>query len=130
VTQTSDTPLFAGTVIDTASLDRFQRACANCHSEQIQWPWYGRVAPASWLLENDVLQARSRLNASRWTDYSMQERITLLSAIGAAVRSHAMPPARYRLLHPDSDLPDSDRSALYEWTKTERRRLRALAKPN
>ncbi len=28
-----------------------ERACYDCHSNQSRWPWYGYVAPASWLVE-------------------------------------------------------------------------------
>ena len=26
-----------------------RRACYNCHSNETIWPWYGRVAPMSWI---------------------------------------------------------------------------------
>jgi mono/diheme cytochrome c family protein len=27
-----------------------QRACFDCHSNETVWPWYGTVAPVSWLI--------------------------------------------------------------------------------
>jgi hypothetical protein len=41
-----------------------------------------------------------------------------------------MPPRRYTAIHPDAVLSGSDRFTLYEWAKSERRRLRALAPEN
>ncbi|HXJ44705.1 MAG TPA: heme-binding domain-containing protein [Bryobacteraceae bacterium] len=127
VKRDSSAPFFRGAALDTATLERFRRACSNCHSEHVQWPWYSYVAPTSWLVERDVQQAREHLNFSRWSYYPPQERITLLSAIGAALNTHEMPPRRYLTLHPESALSDSERNALYEWTKAERHRLRAPA---
>ena len=50
VRQPSSVPLFKGAEIDQASLQVFERACANCHSERVQWPWYSHVAPLSWVI--------------------------------------------------------------------------------
>jgi len=127
VKHNTNAPMFAGAGIDTANLERIQRSCANCHSERVDWPWYSYVAPASWLIENDVKQARGHLNMSRWNEYSPEERIRLLTAMAAVLRTKAMPPKRYTALHAESALSDTERSALYEWAKSERRRLRAPA---
>ena len=120
-------PLLSGAVIEPANLERIRRSCANCHSDHVQWPLYSYVAPVSWFLERDINQAREHLNLSHWTAYTAQERITLLSAIGAVLRNNAMPPQRYTALHPVSALSAAEREALYEWAKQERRRLRALS---
>jgi hypothetical protein len=118
-----DVPLLEGARIDAMDLDRIHRSCSNCHSERVEWPWYSYAAPVSWLVERDIHTARSRLNLSRWNEYSVEERVTLLSAIGSVAKNEVMPPLRYRALHPESRLSESARLALYEWTRSERRRL-------
>jgi cytochrome c551/c552 len=50
---------------ETEALAR--RACMDCHSNETVWPWYSNVAPASWLVYYDVVEARSRLNFSNMT---------------------------------------------------------------
>jgi len=121
----TDQAIFRGAQIDPETLAILQRACQNCHSENTQWPWYGRVAPVSWLLARDVQQARWHLNLSQWHDYSTDDRLRLLSAIGSAARNRAMPPQRYLLLHPEARLDDQKRQQIYHWTRNERRRLSA-----
>ena len=37
------------------------QVCGDCHSHETRWPWYSHVAPVSWLLEEDVEEARSAL---------------------------------------------------------------------
>jgi hypothetical protein len=115
--------------IDPQTLAIVQRACQNCHSEQTRWPWYSHVAPVSWLIARDVKEARSHMNLSRWPDYSVDERMLLLSAIGSAVRNHAMPVKRYLLLHPEARLSDEERQQIYRWTRAERIRLRMSQPP-
>ena len=101
-----------------------ERKCGNCHSETVEWPFYACVAPVSWLVERDVVQARAHMNLSRWGAYSSEEKMDLLSRIAAKARSGEMPPARYTTIHRDSKLLSAERDALYDWAKAERRRLR------
>ncbi|MFW6198793.1 MAG: heme-binding domain-containing protein, partial [Acidobacteriota bacterium] len=42
--------------------------CYDCHSHETSWPWYSWVAPASWLVTQDVAAGRSRMNFSTWGD--------------------------------------------------------------
>jgi heme-binding protein len=113
--------------IDPDTLALVQRACQNCHSEGTVWPWYGHVAPISWLLARDVQQARLHVNLSQWQDYSTDDRLRLLSEIGSAVRNREMPVQRYLLLHPEARLTNIEREQLYRWTRTERRRVSLLS---
>lgn len=115
-----------GAVVDPATLETIERSCGSCHSEGTKWPWYSYAAPASWMLERDVSEARSRMNLSRWGGYSAQERETLLSAIGAVARTGEMPPRRYTLLHPEAELSSTDRARLYDWSRRERRRMKEM----
>ena len=46
-----------------------RRACYDCHSNAVRWPWYGRVAPVSWLLERDVREGRKEVNFSVFNEY-------------------------------------------------------------
>jgi Haem-binding domain len=109
--------------IDSETLALVQRACQNCHSQQTVWPWYSHIAPASWMLARDVQQARSHMNLSQWQDYSLDDRLRLLSEIGSAVRNGEMPVQRYLWLHPEARLTDVERQQIYRWTKRERSRL-------
>jgi hypothetical protein len=116
--------IFREAQIDPETLAVVQRACQNCHSQNTKWPWYGHVAPVSWLLAHDVQQARSHMNLSRWQEYPSDDRLELLSEIGSVVRNREMPKQRYLLLHPEARLTDKERLQIYEWTRTERSRPR------
>jgi hypothetical protein len=98
------------------------RACANCHSNETRWPWYSRIAPASWLVRNDVDRARHAMNFSEWRDGSRSWRVmgvAKLAAACAALQAGAMPPASYRLLHPEARLSDADKRGFCDWTRDE-----------
>jgi Haem-binding domain len=40
------------------------RACYDCHSNEVKYPWYSNVAPISWLVAEHVSDGRAALNFS------------------------------------------------------------------
>jgi Haem-binding domain len=124
-TARSSAPLLADAPVPSAVMGIVSRSCQNCHSEKTEWPVYSLVAPMSWMVEKDVRDARSHMNLSRWNDYDSDQRQQILSELGSLVRNKQMPPRRYLLLHPEARLSDSDSDQLYQWTRSERKRLKA-----
>lgn len=98
--------------LDPVQAETLQRACANCHSNDTTWPWYGRIAPMSWLLRKDVSDGRRFLNFSRWPEYGTAGQGQLLALAAEDVVSGTMPPRRYLWLHPEARLTDGERSRL------------------
>ncbi|MDA8017305.1 MAG: heme-binding domain-containing protein [Thermoanaerobaculia bacterium] len=83
------------------------RACFDCHSNEVRWPWYSHVAPASWLVQHDVDEARRELNFSEFH----------LPQHGAhraddEVARKQMPLFAYLLLHREARLDDAERLEL------------------
>lgn len=42
------------------------RACFDCHSNEVEWPWYSNIAPVSWYVQSHVDEGRRELNFSEW----------------------------------------------------------------
>lgn len=84
-------------------------ACADCHANTTNWPWYSHVAPASWLVRRDVEQGRDEFNLSTW-DRDGGEADDAIETIFDG----SMPPARYVLMHPEARLPDDERRILVD----------------
>ena len=75
------------------------RACFDCHSNETRWPWYADLAPFSWVVQRDVESARDVVNFSAWdTPHD------LAPYSGESVLTRNMPPAKYRMAHPEADL--------------------------
>jgi mono/diheme cytochrome c family protein len=94
----------------------FQRACADCHSNQTNWRWYTNIAPFSWLIQSDVDEGRSRLNLSecgvpRPTRGGRFEGEGGRDA-GEAILRGSMPPLQYTLIHGEARLTTAERQAL------------------
>jgi hypothetical protein len=127
VSDRASAPLLPGANISPSVAGVLAHACVNCHSEKTQWPWYSRVAPVSWFVENDVKHAREHLNLSRWDGLQEVDQRMLLTAMATVIENHEMPPHRYVVLHPEAKLSADDAVRVIEWTRAERGRLRASA---
>ena len=125
--QRSDKPLLLDSTFDPQVVRTLEKSCQNCHSEKTEWPWYSYVAPMSWMIENDVKRGRSHMNLSHWNGYNAEEQQEILSKMSVLVKNRAMPLPRYLLLHPEAKLSDTEIGYLYQWARSERKRLKAAA---
>jgi len=96
-------------------LNQLRKSCFDCHSNQVKFPWYAKLAPSSWLLANHIRNGKSNLNFSEWEDYSKREKIGLLEEIRDEVGSGNMPLKSYLLIHRDAKLNSEEISALLTW---------------
>src|SRR5215467_10560479 len=88
------------------------RSCLDCHSDQTHWPWYSRIAPASWILHRDVKRGRAKLNFSQW---SKPPAVRARMEICDAVSDGSMPLPAYALLHHDARLSKQDVASICQW---------------
>ncbi|MFZ2339647.1 MAG: heme-binding domain-containing protein [Bacteroidales bacterium] len=98
-------------------LDQVKKSCFDCHSNQVQFPWYAKLAPSSWLLANHIREGKSHLNFSEWEAYSNREKTGLLEDVKDEVGSGKMPLKSYLLIHRDAKLNSEETSALIKWAE-------------
>jgi mono/diheme cytochrome c family protein len=85
----------------------FFRACADCHSNQTRWPWYSRIAPASWLVASDVAEGRRELNVSEWQRPQQHAHES-----AEEVREGKMPLRLYLAAHPEARFDEATQREL------------------
>ena len=98
-------------------LEVLERACFDCHSNETRWPWYGYVAPTSWLLAHDVEEGREHLNFSNWKTMKVGKRQHALEEIWEEIEEKEMPLPAYEILHPSARLSDKDMDILRRFTE-------------
>jgi cytochrome c len=89
--------------------------CADCHSEYSRPHFYGRLAPASWLMERDIVEGRKHLDLTAWDTYTPDTQQTLQSLILKEVKSSEMPLPQYRAIHRSSAITAADQQTLSAW---------------
>ncbi|MGZ8464497.1 MAG: heme-binding domain-containing protein [Candidatus Binatia bacterium] len=94
-----------------------RRSCNACHSNETVWPWYARVAPASFLITRDVKDGRKKLNLSTWDGYDETRKSRKKKEIAREVGKGDMPPWFYVSLHPEAKLSAGERALIIKWAK-------------
>jgi hypothetical protein len=100
-------------------MDVFRTACYDCHSNETRWPWYGYVAPVSWLVAHDVRDGREELNFSEWSLLLDEDAEELREEIWEEVEEGEMPLRKYRWMHSDARLSEEQRRVLREWSEAQ-----------
>ncbi len=85
----------------------YDRACADCHSNDTTWPWYSNIAPVSWLVQHDVEDGRRHLNTSVWGTQRVETH-----EIGEVIREGEMPMPVFLITHPEARLTQAEKDAL------------------
>lgn len=88
-------------------------ACYDCHSNRTDWPWYSYVAPASWLVTDDVHRGRDVLNFSLWPGMHEGEEAEV-EDIFEVVLDGSMPPSTYAFAHSDARLSEREKQELVQ----------------
>ncbi|WP_433963733.1 heme-binding domain-containing protein [Tunturiibacter gelidiferens] len=102
-----------GTLLEGATMPADAKAvlvkkCADCHSSETRWPVYARIAPGSWLIERDIIEARKKMDLSHWEQMPTDKQEVLAAKIVEEAKKGDMPPLQYRLLHWNAKLSKAD----------------------
>ena len=45
---------------------KLQVSCYDCHSNNTQYPWYNKIQPVAWFLEDHIKEGKAELNFNEW----------------------------------------------------------------
>lgn len=107
IMQSSSVPFGVRTILASS--------CADCHSMETKSPFYGHLAPVSWLMERDINRGRQAMNLALWQSYSRDQQQTFAAKIVQETREHEMPLLQYRLIHWKSGVNDTEIRTLANW---------------
>lgn len=94
-----------------------EETCLNCHSNQIDYPWYSEVAPISWWIADHIEEGREHLNLSEWAQYSNAKKEHKAEESWEEVEEKEMPLESYTYMHSEADLTAEQREILIEYFK-------------
>ena len=58
-----------------------QESCYDCHSNNTEYPWYNKVQPVAWFLEDHINEGKEELNFNEWDAYSNRRKNSKLKSI-------------------------------------------------
>ena len=92
-------------------------SCYDCHSNQVKYPWYSKVAPVSFLISHDIEEGKDELNFSEWGKYEKRRMIKKLDELTEEVEEGEMPLPIYLVTHGDAKLSDEQKEKLAVWAE-------------
>lgn len=92
-----------------------QVSCYDCHSNNTAYPWYNKIQPVAWFLENHIEEGKHELNFSEWDEYSNRRKNSKLKSIISQIKDDEMPLFSYTLVHREAVLSDEEKQLLIEY---------------
>lgn len=90
-------------------------SCYDCHSNNTDYPWYNKVQPVAWFLEDHVTHGKEELNFNEWADYSNRRKNSKLKSIISQIENGEMPLWSYTLIHREAKLLEDERNTVLDW---------------
>lgn len=97
-------------------------ACYDCHSNYTRYPWYSKITPVNWWLNNHINEGKRKLNFSEFTG-SYKRKMKKLDETGELTEKHEMPIGSYLWIHKDARLDKAQRQLIIDWANAAQKQL-------
>ncbi|MAZ25488.1 MAG: hypothetical protein CL868_00215 [Cytophagaceae bacterium] len=95
--------------------NKIEVSCYDCHSNNTEYPWYNRVQPVAWFLEDHIKDGKAELNFNEWGDYSDRRKNSKLRSIISQVEDDEMPLDSYTFIHRDAKFSESEKKEIIKY---------------
>lgn len=90
-------------------------SCYDCHSNTTVYPWYSKIQPVAWFLDDHIVEGIKELNFSEFATYPVYRRYKKFKEIGKEVKDGDMPIFSYTVLHRDASLNADQKLLIENW---------------
>ncbi|MAP34273.1 MAG: hypothetical protein CME75_00435 [Halomonas sp.] len=91
---------------------KLEVSCYDCHSNNTQYPWYNKIQPVAWFLEDHIKEGKAELNFNEWDSLSSRRKASKLRSIIKQIESGEMPLDSYTLIHKDAKVSEAEAEEL------------------
>jgi len=104
-----------------------KNACNDCHSNQTEYPWYSKIQPVGFWLNNHIQDGKRHLNFSEFTNRPLAYQNHKLEETIEMVEQNEMPIPSYTYmgLHPEANLSEGEKQEIIDWAKSQMAMLKA-----
>jgi hypothetical protein len=92
-----------------------QVSCYDCHSNTTHYPWYSKIQPAAWYLNDHITEGKRELNFSEFANYPPYRRYKKFKEIQEQIKQDEMPLFSYTLIHRDAVLNTDQKLLIQNW---------------
>ena len=95
--------------------NKLQVSCYDCHSNNTQYPWYNKVQPVAWFLEDHIKEGKAELNFNEWNSLSTRRKTSKLRSIIKQIENGEMPLDSYTFIHRDAKFSEAEAEEIINW---------------
>lgn len=97
---------------DESVMQILRTSCYDCHSNETRYPWYADVAPASWILADNINSGRRAINFSEYSDMESGIKKERLERAKQLIYNLRMPKGSYLMMHEEARLDEKQKKIL------------------
>ena len=99
------------------------KACNDCHSNNSRYPWYAKLQPVHWWLNNHIKEGKEHLNFDEFTNRNLRYQYHKMEEVEEMVEENHMPLDSYTWTHKDAVLTPEEKSLLINWSVDVRKQM-------
>ncbi|MBC7566553.1 MAG: heme-binding domain-containing protein [Pedobacter sp.] len=92
-------------------------SCYDCHSNNTVYPWYSKVQPFAWWLDNHVKDGKQEINFDEFNSYTAKKKKHKLDEVVEMIEQDEMPLRSYTVIHTKAVLSPQDKNSIIAWAK-------------
>ncbi len=92
-----------------------KKACNDCHSNNTAYPWYTKIQPVHWWLNNHIKDGKKEINFDEYANRPLRFQYRKLEEIIKQVKEDEMPLENYTWLHKNAILTQDEKNVLINW---------------
>lgn len=96
------------------------KACNDCHSNNTRYPWYAKLQPVDWWMNDHVVDGKKEVNFDEFTNRSPRYQYRKMEEVIEQVKEREMPLNSYTWTHKDAKLTSDERAKLTGWAQSVR----------
>lgn len=94
-------------------------SCYDCHSNTTVYPFYSKIQPVAWILDDHIREGKKEINFSTFSTYALWKQHHKLEEVVEQVKKNEMPLTSYTLIHHDAKLTTDQKLAIEEWATSQ-----------
>ena len=91
------------------------KACNDCHSNNTAYPWYSKIQPVDWWMNNHVRDGKKGINFDEYTNKSLRYQYHKMEEVIEMIEDGKMPLSSYTWIHKDAILTAGEKAKLIDW---------------
>jgi hypothetical protein len=96
----------------------FDKACADCHSNNTKYPWYASVQPLAFWLNDHIADGKRHFNLNEFASYRIGKQNKKLEECIEQIKEGEMPLKSYTVIHKEAVLSEKEKATITNWCQS------------